>query len=263
MRAALLASHGYVTLALAYFNHADLPKDLTVDLDYFVEALDYLQKLPCVSKDGVGILGRCYGGAVALHLAVICPKVKAVVNMNGGCYLQESKLVTLKGQPVYHHSDFSRIAYSDEGFIFKYAYPASDEHCVPVERSAGDCQFLLIYGEDDQMTEASHGQVIQARLDRWERSRSLRQTGQWQGEILKPDSEGRGSKRCKLIVYPQTGHMMEPPYTPPFRSTWNKYFQTAFLWGGRQTPQAHTQEAAWREILSFFGSHLHQPTSKL
>ena len=34
-RAALLASKGFVTLALAYFNYEDLPKEMTLDLEYF------------------------------------------------------------------------------------------------------------------------------------------------------------------------------------------------------------------------------------
>ena len=34
-RAALLASKGFVTLALAYFNYEDLPKEIELDYDYF------------------------------------------------------------------------------------------------------------------------------------------------------------------------------------------------------------------------------------
>jgi dienelactone hydrolase len=287
VRAAMLASHGYVTLALAYFNHADLPKDLTISLDYFLEALEYLQGLPCVSKDGVGILGRCYGGALALHLAVLCPNVKAVVNINGGCYLSQSESVTLKGNPIFHHSDFSRIIYTDEGFIGKPVYPASEQHCVPVEQSSPDCQFLLIYGEDDQMTDAEHGHVIKARFDRWDRSQRSRSTwdhasakvgvgsatDQWQSENLGTASAVSGDEfsrvqsqqgsrsRCQLIVYPQTGHTIEPPYTPPFRSLWSTYYKTAYLLGGQTKPQAHAQEDAWNRILEFFSKHLHQSSN--
>ena len=34
-RSALLASHGFATLSLPYFNYEDLPKDLKFDLEYF------------------------------------------------------------------------------------------------------------------------------------------------------------------------------------------------------------------------------------
>lgn len=42
-RASLLAGHGFATLALAYYNFEDLPKEIdNVDLDYFEEALCYM-----------------------------------------------------------------------------------------------------------------------------------------------------------------------------------------------------------------------------
>ena len=231
-RAAVLASHGYVTLALAFFNHDNLPKRLIIDLDYFNEAIQYLNALPSVQKDCIGVIGRCIGGTIALHMALDSPQIKAVVNLNGGCYLQLSDSVIRRGQPVYHFSDFSKIVYTEEGFVFSAAYPASKEHCIPIEQTVG-CHFLLVYGSNDSMTEEEHGRVLLERMT----------------------SAGLANM-CSLLVYPGTGHMMEPPYTPPLRTTWNRYFKTAFLWGGQRKPHAHAQEASWREIINFFEKHL-------
>lgn len=48
-RASLLASHGFASLALAYFGYDDLPAHLDkVDLDYFEEAADFLLRHPKV-----------------------------------------------------------------------------------------------------------------------------------------------------------------------------------------------------------------------
>lgn len=42
-RASLLAGHGFATLALAYYNFEDLPKEInSIHLDYFEEALCYM-----------------------------------------------------------------------------------------------------------------------------------------------------------------------------------------------------------------------------
>lgn len=49
-RASLLASKGYVVLALAYYGYQDLPKKVKLlNLEYFEEAVTYLRALPEVS----------------------------------------------------------------------------------------------------------------------------------------------------------------------------------------------------------------------
>lgn len=51
-RAALLARHGIMSLALAYFRYDDLPKSMNaLDIDYGEEAADWLFKHPKVSID--------------------------------------------------------------------------------------------------------------------------------------------------------------------------------------------------------------------
>lgn len=58
-RACLLASRGFATLALPYFGFEDLPRALTdLRLEYFEEAVDYLQKHPKVSA-ACGNLHSC------------------------------------------------------------------------------------------------------------------------------------------------------------------------------------------------------------
>uniref|UniRef100_A0A7M4G2Z8 Acyl-CoA thioesterase 6 n=1 Tax=Crocodylus porosus TaxID=8502 RepID=A0A7M4G2Z8_CROPO len=62
-RACLLANHGFATLALAYYNYEDLPKEMTeFHLEYFEEAVNYMLEHPQVKGPGVGLLGISKGG---------------------------------------------------------------------------------------------------------------------------------------------------------------------------------------------------------
>ncbi len=79
--AALLAAHGFFTLALAYFRHPGLPRELVeIPLEYFGRALDWLRRDPR-SQPGRGpsVVGRSRGGELALLLGATFPELEAVV----------------------------------------------------------------------------------------------------------------------------------------------------------------------------------------
>ncbi len=78
--AALLASHGFNTLALAYFGIEDLPKELVrIPLDYIENAIDWLRDHPNVDATKLGIFGTSKGGELALLSATKFSSIKAVV----------------------------------------------------------------------------------------------------------------------------------------------------------------------------------------
>lgn len=78
--AELLASRGYVALALAYFDAGELPADLqNIPLEYFDRAIDWLEAHPVVDVDRLGVLGGSKGGELALLLASRDPRLRAVV----------------------------------------------------------------------------------------------------------------------------------------------------------------------------------------
>lgn len=79
-RAALLASHGYSALALAYFRYENLPKELAaIPLEYFGEAIAWMKQRPEVLPDHIGVVGVSRGGELALQLGSMYPSIKAVV----------------------------------------------------------------------------------------------------------------------------------------------------------------------------------------
>ena len=65
----MLASNGFVTLALAFFGVDDLPEVYSsFDMEYFEEAVDYLLALPEVNREKIGLCGNSTGGNIALAM---------------------------------------------------------------------------------------------------------------------------------------------------------------------------------------------------
>jgi dienelactone hydrolase len=79
--AAVLASHGYPALALAYFAEPGIPATLqNIPLEYFAKALRYLVAQPGVDPNHLVVDGASRGGEVALLLGVYYPNlVHAVI----------------------------------------------------------------------------------------------------------------------------------------------------------------------------------------
>jgi len=79
-KAAWLASHGYVALALAYFRYENLPPELAgIPLEYFGGALGWLMHRDDVEPERIGVMGTSRGGELALQLGSMYPEIKAVV----------------------------------------------------------------------------------------------------------------------------------------------------------------------------------------
>jgi len=78
--AALLASHGLLALALAYFDAPGLPDQLVeIPLEYFERALGWLTQHPRARDGRAAVVGRSRGGELALLLGATYPAVDAVV----------------------------------------------------------------------------------------------------------------------------------------------------------------------------------------
>jgi len=81
-RAALLASHGYAALALAYFGIERLLQDFVrIPLEYFETAIKWLQATEGVASDRLAVIGESRGGELALLLGATFTQVRAVVGV--------------------------------------------------------------------------------------------------------------------------------------------------------------------------------------
>ena len=76
VNSALLAAHGYPTVALAYFDAPGLPKDLAaIPLEYFRKALTILRAQPGVDIDHLLVTGASWGGEGSLLVAATYPEL--------------------------------------------------------------------------------------------------------------------------------------------------------------------------------------------
>ena len=76
--AAVLASHGFAVITLAYFNYATLPKVMdNIPLEYFGKAIRYLQSRPEIDSGKIGIFGISFGGLLSLLVPSLYPEITA------------------------------------------------------------------------------------------------------------------------------------------------------------------------------------------
>ncbi|XP_062245424.1 acyl-coenzyme A thioesterase 2, mitochondrial-like isoform X2 [Platichthys flesus] len=181
-RSALLACHGFASLALDYLtNKVTIETGNFVDNKYFETAYNVLQQHPQVLGSRIAMVGLSLGCAITFKMAI----------------------------------------YSD---VFK------------VGRL--QCPLLLVVGEDDQNWPA-----YESAMD------------------IKEMMEGAGNSHLLTVLsYPNTGHLIEPPFTPHTRAS--NFMSAAshkstYLWGGEKVAHSHAQEDAWRKMLLFLKENLY------
>jgi len=241
-RAALLSSHGYAVLALAYFRYKDLPPTLNSDLDleYFEEAIDWIMKQPGIKKEGVAMVGASLGADLGMLLAAVNPRVKVVVSINGYHMLNEMWPFKYKGVVLPFKKGMATEEFLvDKDTIDMGAYRRSlsdDPDCIyPIEKSKA--QFLFFCGELDRNTDSVHtGALLMQRLRDHDKER--------QGE---------------MVVFAGTGHLLEPPYLPLVYLGYSKSYDMYILFGGEATAHAKAQTVMWKKTFEFLAKHLGTP----
>jgi dienelactone hydrolase len=160
--AALLAAHGYPSLALAYFNAPGLPQSLhNIPLEYFTSALEVLRAQPGVDPNHVLVAGESRGGEAALLLGAHFPKlVNGVIAgvpssvVNPGWPDASQPAWTLGGRPL------PAVSPSEFG---QPNPPGKARAVIPVERIRGPV--LLACGEQDLVwPSCAYVEAITARL---------------------------------------------------------------------------------------------------
>jgi dienelactone hydrolase len=185
VEAALLASHGYTALALAYFGVNGLPRELVnIPLEYFGSALDWLAAQDSVDATRLGIVGGSKGAELALLLATRFRQLKAVVARAPSCVVWEGiggksrssswsyggkPLAFVPLQPAPQASGRDKRG-SPTRLVELYRRSLRDAEqarkaAIPVEKIQGG--ILLLSGRDDQLwpsTEMAEG-VLQRLKD--------------------------------------------------------------------------------------------------
>lgn len=241
-KAALLASRGYAALSLAYFGYDDLPHDistLALDVDYFEEAADWLLRHSHVNSNlGLGIVGISLGAQMAMHLASWRKDIKAVVCLSppqvNVLFPVNVKGQLCKCQQIQQHL----VKVEDNAFSSRDCFtPVPIDHDisegrVPVENI--DASMLLMCGADDKnMSQPEYCWRIH--------------------ETMK--KHGKGSQ-CSVVVYPETGHIIDVPYFPTLPLAFHGQYKVYVAYGGKPKGHAHAQIDAWLKTLQFFQKNL-------
>ncbi|MSQ37243.1 MAG: hypothetical protein EXR61_02875 [Chloroflexi bacterium] len=256
--AALLASHGFAALSLAYFAMPGLPEDLAlIPLEYFEAAIDWLAGCPNADTGRLAVMGTSRGGELALLLGATFPRVRAVVAYAPSALVYGSirrtagrgidSAWTYHGEPVPWFRPTHPPAAgapaprpSGEPFALTPGFIAglSDEAAVgraliPVERIRGPV--LLISGRDDEMWPSwRYGEMVMERLSR-----------------------NAHPYRDEHLSYPDCGHLVGFPYVPTtVTSSVHPVTRDLFAFGGTPPGQARARERSWPRVLRFLRESL-------
>lgn len=258
-QAALLASRGLATLALAYFNYADLPAELVnIPVEYFRDGMDWLIGNAPAVNGTVAVMGASRGGELALLLgssypervAAVVAKVPSGVVWGGVTkdpeHDQESVAWTRNGRPVPPlRGDLiplDALPRRDGAIVLTPSFEAmlsaaSPEEItaaeIPVERCGGPV--LLLSGEDDAM---------------WP-SAAL-------SEMAVERAERRGMRYpIRHLHYPAAGHTCTfPAGFPALLAAVHPVTGGRFAYGGSVPGNAHASASSWHETIEFLNTSL-------
>lgn len=253
--AALLASHGYAALALAYFHAETLPSALiNIPLEYFETAINWLQSHDRVDGKRLGIMGTSRGGELALLVAATFPGIRAVVGyvpsgvVWGGMSRYGRAAWTYQGTPVPYvpiiptaefmqdqmkRSRKAPMAYTPLFLANLENMAAVEKAIIAVENINGPV--LLISGQDDQIWPSTlMSEMVIDRL-----------------------AQHNHPYPYEHLSYEGVGHFIGAPYFPT-TLTQGKHPLTRELmaFGGNAKDNAFAQADSWTRVLDFLKESL-------
>ncbi len=246
--AALLASHGYAALALAYFAWEGLPAGLVnIPLEYFETAIHWMHGHERARDDGLAVIGTSRGGELVLLLGATFPQITAVVGyvpsavVFGGIGREQRSGAawTYRGMPLSfvpgrdapasaETADREPIALTP-GFLRALEDAAAVERAaIPVERINGP--ILLVSGADDQMWPSFlFADMVIERL-----------------------AAHHYPYPYEHLRYAGAGHIIGTPYLPTtVTASRHPVAGLVFAYGGNAKDSAHAQADSWSKVLAF------------
>lgn len=237
---ALLASHGFAVLALAYFHDGDLPKELVeIPLEYFEKAIAWLRSHAEVKPDALGVVGFSRGGELALILGATFPAIRRVVayvpsdRVNPGIGNRMRQMVLPSDSNFWANPLMSEDIYSTSATVPAWLWRGHrlPYTSIPVERINGPT--LLISGKEDEV---------------WPSARMCDQ-------IAKRLEACQHPYAFKHLSYDRAGHAISAPYTPTtITEVPHPITGVMVHLGGTAAGNAFVSEDSWRNVLQFLES---------
>lgn len=241
--AALLSSHGYAALAVAYFGMEGLPNRLVaIPIDSLKKAIDWMGARSTIDRRRLAVMGGSKGGELSLILASYFPELKAVVAYVPSHVVWQGiggadSSWTYRGEPLphvpYKSMPATRDATGPLSFMPLYLASLDNKEAVaratiPVEKINGPV--LLISGKDDQLWPSSvMADMVISRL-----------------------KEYRHPYKFTHLAYDLAGHAIGTTYGPTTGSTGNSRMN----FGGQPAGNARAQADSWPRVLEFLKSSL-------
>lgn len=248
-RAAIVARHGFCTLALAYFGIKPLPRYVVrLPIETVGKAIALLKSMPAVDDRHIAIMGYSKGSEFALIAASYYPTLQAVV-----AYAPSSAVFqglrpsgktesswTYRGAPLQFANgrvpmstlrSLAQKARTHQllGFTAWYAAKlagASPAAFIRVENIHGPV-LLVAGGADNLWPSEPMAHQIMTRL-----------------------KQKRHNYADRMLAYPDAGHGIGPPYVP------TSHIVGPFRLGGTSAANASANARSWVEVLHFLVQNL-------
>lgn len=242
-KSALLANHGFASLALPYSGIDGLPKSIwSLEMEYFEKAINYLQKRDEIADElGLAIVGICKGGQIAFAMADCLPGINCVIAINAAPFAAHSyhqnKNRVWKG--LFNESLQDKTVFTKSGrCITRYAFPFNpkdpdhqaslfDFHKRP------NISYMYITGLDDDDVPSDY-------------------FANYVEYLLKSENH----PNYQILRYPGAGHLIEAPYNPHVKEAYFRSWDVILSYGGTALPHCHAQEDAWKKQLEFLRNNL-------
>lgn len=251
--AALLASHGYAALALAYFAVPDLPVTLEkVPLEYFEKALTWMANHEAIDGERLAVQGISRGGELALLVAATYPEhVDAVIAHvpsgvvwpgvgglpPGPAWVKDGVGVPTVSLPVdpEMQGEIVRKMRAGEPIVLTPMFRAAMKHTeamaaaeIPVERIRGPV--LLVSAKDDALWPSTDlAEIAVARLR----------------------AHGHPYP-VEHLAYDNAGHLLLTPYRITTIAAFpHPVLRMKLAFGGTPAGTAHAIADSWPRVLSF------------
>ncbi|XP_028440944.1 acyl-coenzyme A thioesterase 4 isoform X2 [Perca flavescens] len=241
-RSALLASHGFASLALDYLTpKVTIETGKMVDNQYFERALKVLEQHPQILSSRIAMIGLSLGTSITLKMAVNSQvvKLRCVVCISGS-HVQPAD-GSVEQIMSFFNKNAEKTCFNNENHMIcrDLLLPIPTDPSLKVDMGQLQCPLLLVVGEDDQNWPAHESAL----------------------DIKEMMERAGNSHLLTLLSYPDTGHLIEPPFTPfakasSFRAVSSRQKLVA-LWGGETAAHSRAQEDSWRKTLVFLRANLY------